>query len=323
MVIVIHTSAEVYHLIPLATPAFVAVSAICTAVRGSVPVFFMLSGALLLDREATGRRPYLGKHALRLTGLFFLWSLLYALGSRLAAGSFGSAYSFFYDLAAGHYHMWFLPAMIVCYLFMPPVSCALRGERLAPRYLLLLFFTVVLLCANMNLTPDTALILNRLTLHLRPEYLQYLGYAVWGYYLSTRRFGRRWLYIAPAVFLAVTALTTAGNVWYSIYKGGADGWLFSYFSLPSFLQASSIFCFFLALKDRDFKAVPLVTYLSDCTLGVYLMHPLILNLLERLGLTVDPAFPVSTLLLTTAVLAIACFALTAAAKKIPGVRRLL
>ena len=323
MVLFVHTGAEAFYACPILSPDFFPLCLISTAVRGSVPVFFMLSGALLLSRDRLDVLPFLKKHALYLTGMFFLWSLLYALGSRLAAGSFGSLYAFFFDVAQGHYHLWFLPAMVLCYLFMPPVWSALHGERLDARYLLFLFFLLGILWTNFNLTPDPAYILNRLTLDLSLEYLPYLGYAVWGYWLSAKSFGRKWLYIAPAVYIAVTVAAAFGNVWYSGYKGEADGWLFSYFSLPSFLQASAIFCFFRALGERPLRGGRALGYLSECTLGVYLIHPLVINVFQRLGYSVDPSRPVASLLVFTLALALTCFALTAAAKRLPVIRKLL
>lgn len=323
MVLLIHTSAEIYHNCPIDSAAFAPLMALSTMARGSVPVFFMLTGALFLSRETIDLRQFFKKHVLVLIGLYFLWSLLYALAVRFAAGSFGSVYDFFYDVAAGYYHMWFIPAMVLCYLFLPPLSCAIHGKKLDIRYPLFLFFFLGLFLANCNLTPDTALILNRLTLFFRLEFFPYLGYAVWGYWLSRREFSSRWLYIAPIIFVLCTAITTVGNLWYSGYKGEADGWLFSYFSLPSFIQASAIFCFFLALKGRRFRGEKLIRALSDCTLGVYLMHPLLINLLEQLGLSASLERPVISLLLFTLVLAVVCFTLTAIAKKIPGIRKLL
>lgn len=323
MVLFIHTSAELYHSCPLDSPAFLSLSFLSTMMRGGVPLFFMLTGALFLSRPALPLRRFLKTHVLRLLGLFCFWSLVYALGARLVAGSFGDPYQFFFDLAKGHYHLWFLTAMALCCLFLPVAHAAMHEGRLSGGYLLFLFFGVSILCANCNLTPDTALILNRVTLNFSLDYLPYLGYAVWGWWLSRQRFGRPWLIIAPAGFLLCTALTTWGNVWYSHYKAVADGWLFSYFSLSTLTQATMVFCFFQALKGRPFRRAGLLAGLADCTLGVYLLHPMLINILQALGLPMTLTRPMSSLLVFTVVLAAACFALTAAGKRIPLLRKLI
>ena len=215
MVLFIHTSAALYHICPLDASAFVPLSLISTMMRGGVPVFFMLTGALFLNRETLNLRRFLKTHVLRLILLFAFWSLVYALGSRLVARDFGDWYQFFFDLAKGHYHLWFLTAMALCCLFLPVAHAAIHKGQLKGEYLLFLFFGVSILCANCNLTPDTALILNRITLDFSLDYLPYLGYGVWGWWLSRQRFGRQWLFIAPAVFLLcfLTAVSLCCVFW--------------------------------------------------------------------------------------------------------------
>lgn len=323
MVVMIHASSDIYHALPLQTPAFFAVNFLASFSRTGVPLFFMLTGALMLSREKLDTRKLLVSHALYLTGIYYLWSLIYALGARLAAGELGSFYDFCYSVAAGHYHLWFLPAMVMCYLFLPPVSAAVHGKELDAKYLLGLFFGIVLLCANLNLTPDTALVLNRITLNFSLDYLPYLGYVIWGWWLAERSYSRRTLRLAPLILLAVTIAASCANLWYSHYKGVADGWLFSYFSLPVFVQASCVFCFCLALKDHSFRSARVLAALADCTMGVYLIHPLMINVFERFGLAADISAPAGSLLLSWLLLCAVCFALVYCARRIPFMRKLI
>ena len=78
--------------------------------------------------------------------------------------------------------------MVLCCLFLPVAHAAIHGGKLPVGYLLFLFFGVSILFANFNLTPDTAPILYRITLNFSFDYLPYLGYAAWGYWLSSREF---------------------------------------------------------------------------------------------------------------------------------------
>lgn len=323
MVLVIHAGAEVYQRCPIDSPDFILLNFISTAVRGGVPIFFMLSGALMLSREKMDTGRMLKNHALYLTGIFFLWSFAYALLSRIVSGNFGTGYDFIYSVVAGHYHMWFIPAMVICYLLMPPAHALIHGAKLEAKYLLGLFFGLVLLPANMNLTPDTAPILHKITLNFSLDWIGYMGYVIWGWWLATRKLPKNTLWLAPLVFLACAIVTAAANRWYSGYKGEADGWLFSYFSLPNFIQASALFCFFLSLKDRKIKGAKYISLLADCTLGVYLIHPLMINVLELLGFGISADAPVSGLVLLCVLLAISCFALVFIAKRIPIVRKIM
>ena len=105
MVLVIHAGAEVYQRCPIDNPDFALLNFISTAVRSGVPIFFMLSGALILSREQMDVKKLLRNHVLYLVGIFLLWSFAYALISRIVSGEFGTLYDFVYSVVAGHYHM--------------------------------------------------------------------------------------------------------------------------------------------------------------------------------------------------------------------------
>jgi surface polysaccharide O-acyltransferase-like enzyme len=177
--------------------------------------------------------------------------------------------------------------------------------------------------ANCNLMPDPAPVLFRFTQNFSLDYLPYLGYAVWGWWLSSKKLPGRTLWLAPLAYLLVTLLAARCNRWYSDYKGAADGWLFSYFSIPSFLQASAAFCFFLALRDRAFPHSGVIALFADATLGVYLIHPLMINVLERFGLAVTTSAPVLSLLGFFVLLAAVCFVFAMVARRIPLLRKIM
>lgn len=94
MVIIIHAGSALYHSCPLYEPAFVPLCFISTAARGSVPVFFMLTGLLMLSREGLELGHFFKRHILRLAGLFLLWSPLYAVGSRVASAASAAPMTF-------------------------------------------------------------------------------------------------------------------------------------------------------------------------------------------------------------------------------------
>ena len=321
LILMIHAAADIYHALPLSGAAFFAVTFLSTLSRAGLPLFFMLTGTLLLSREKLDVKQNFRHRVLRYTGMYYLWSLLYAL-ARASSGALEGPSDFLYAVIAGHYHLWFLPAMVMVCLFLPVVHAALHGRNLDGRYIVGLFLFLGVFLVNCNLTPDPAPVLYRFTQNFSLDYLPYLGYSVWGWYLSKREYSRRTLLLAPLAFLAVTLAASVLNRWYSLYKNTADGWLFHFFSLPTFLEATAAYCFFLAMKGRAIRRVKLVTELSACTLGVYLLHPLMINVLERFGLSPTPAAPVSSLLVFYLALAAACFALTFLLRRIPLVKRL-
>ena len=321
-VVLIHANSDGFHIEPCDSWNFWVLDLLATGARFAVPIFFMLSGALLFSRETMDPWQTLRKRAGHVMALYLIWSLGYAV-LRAVSGAFSDVHEFVYTVVAGHYHMWFLPAMAQVYAFMPPVHAAIHGRKMDPRYLLCLFFFFGIFLTNCNLTPDPMPTLYRFTQIFSLDSLPYLGYAVWGWWLSKKELPRRTLWLAPLVFLLVTGAATLANRWYSFTRGDADGWLFHYFYVPIFLQATASYCFFLALKGRRPRHEKLVTELSACTLGVYLIHPLMLNVFERVGLAVTPASPILSLLGVYVCLAAACFALVFILRKVPVLKRIL
>ena len=129
--------------------------------------------------------------------------------------------------------------------------------------------------------------------------------------------------ISSAVFVVCTLLASKGNLWYSRLNNAPDGWLFHYLSLPSFIQATCIFCFFHAMREHEFRHTALIRTLSDCTLGVYLIHPLMIDILDRLHIGMTANYPTFSVLGFTVLLALISFTATFIARKIPIVKKLL
>ena len=127
LILMIHAAADIYHALPLSGAAFFAVTFLSTLSRAGLPLFFMLTGTLLLSREKLDVKQNFRHRVLRYTGMYYLWSLLYAL-ARAASGALEGPSDFLYAVIAGHYHLWFLPAMVMVCLFLPVVHATLWGS---------------------------------------------------------------------------------------------------------------------------------------------------------------------------------------------------
>lgn len=320
-VLIIHTSAEYFWTVPLTSVDFAFINFLASSVRGSVPLFFMLSGVLFLTRENMDIKHSIIPHSIRLIGLYLFWSFIYACG-KFSLGQIDRTSSLLSTIVESHYHLWFLPAMALCYLFLPPVYYALHGKQLEFKYFLVLFFIWGILFKAFEISPFPVPNLLRFSQSFPLEHLSYLGYAVWGAWLDTKSMSRKIRWIALASFLFISITATIENQLFSFQQSFADGWLtFDYFSVTSFLQATSIFCFFLSLKDYQWEHAKALASLSDATLGVYLIHPLIIGILKHIGFFSLPVGTItqSTLLLIT--LTIVCFTFTLLAKQVPIIKR--
>lgn len=97
-----------------------------SSVTAGVPVFFMISGTLFLGKSCFHTQKFLIKHTLRLTLIYIVWSIIYELIDQYVSRCHLSINQFFSEVVSGHYHLWFLPAMVMVYLFIPIVYSAIR-----------------------------------------------------------------------------------------------------------------------------------------------------------------------------------------------------
>ncbi len=115
MVVLIHTASPIFNTVPVTSGEF-AVSVLLDGIaHAGVPLFVMVSGVFLLDerREMSVRRA-IGHYALPLVGLYFFWSILYAVANKVAipllfedaAVSVSMLRAFGAAVLEGAYHMW-------------------------------------------------------------------------------------------------------------------------------------------------------------------------------------------------------------------------
>lgn len=119
-VVVIHVASYGMEVLDPMTFNWIIRNIITCAVRCAVPIFFMLSGILFLEKEVSVKILY-KKYIARIAIAWAVWSAFYAVIDYIASLKSGEAslYYFVLRFLTGHYHLWFLPALIVAYIFQP------------------------------------------------------------------------------------------------------------------------------------------------------------------------------------------------------------
>lgn len=294
-----------------------------SAMLWAVPVFVMISGAVFLGRDYPLEKLF-RKNLLRLASAFLFWSVLYAL----ADGWYGW-FSFGARVLKGHYHMWFLYMIAGLYLVMPLLREIARSERLTRYFLLLSLVFTVLIPQSAGVAALFSLRLAELIqtwagkMHLFLP-LGYTGYFLLGYCLSRKEIPARLektIYLLGLLGFGVTALGTAGA---SLWMGWGDKTFYDPLSLNVLLESAAVFVFFM--KRFPNGRVPegareRIRRLDEYSFGAYLVHPLLLALLERAGLEAMTFFaPLSVPLLGLTVFA-ASYILSALLCRVPVLSR--
>lgn len=286
VVVVLHVSARALVKAPAFGPVWWSGNLFDSLSRWSVPVFVMISGMLMLGAtRQESVSDFLRRRFSKILIPLAFWSGIYLTFRAVILKETISLWTVLHDLIAGpaFYHLWFMYVILGLYLITPLLRLLLQAAKPEDlRYFLvlwLLFSCLFPLSAN----------LLKLPVGIHVEMVTgYVGYFLLGHVLEKYRpllqFSRIWLW--AALFFGA-ALTIGGTYFLTLQKKGfLDQLLFSYFSPNVVLMAVAVYGLFQSFQyPAKWTSSPVLTRLSVCSFGVYLVHPLLLAFLlnTRLG----------------------------------------
>lgn len=249
--------------------------------RTGVPLFFMISGALLLSSPAArDTTSFYKKRFKKLLPALLIWSVVYYLSYRIPAGEPVLNFAFFdqFFQSGTAYHLWYLYAIALLYLFFPFLSRMLAGVN---RREVLIFLLLVLLQPTLKPFLNTVLA-GRLYVFLAEDgFVGYLGYAILGYYLSQYPPASKKKAVVCLLGLAVFLFCPLFSA-ERIQQSGDYYWNGGY-TINHYCEAAALFLLFSTFfnKAKNGHATILST-LSSLTFSVYLVHVLVIRAVDVL-----------------------------------------
>ena len=273
-------------------------SALNSLSRFSVPVFVLISGYYLLEKNL-GISAVLKKVA-SLFAVMVAWSAVYDCHGLMVHTQEFSLLGCVKYLLTEPVHLWYFYALMALYLFTPLLNLVYHhASKEVYRYILGLTFLSGT-CLTMLLRVDSLSFLAVIVEKMKFPYALgfFFLYLLGGYirkYTITRKKAVYCIGLAASLLSAVAAAVFAGHAF-------VNDVLFSFFYPGNVLAAFAFFLFFNRLSLP--KSGKLATVLRTCagaTLGVYVLHPLLMNLLAAWDLFAgsDLLIPLQTLLIYT------------------------
>jgi surface polysaccharide O-acyltransferase-like enzyme len=297
--------------------------------RVGVPLFVMLSGALLLPPYKTEPLNVFFKKRWARIGLPFLfWGAAYFAWDFFANHE-ALTPSFITQgvLTGPYFHFWYLYMLIGLYLFTPLLRAIVaHADRKLIKYLLIVWLLGAILTPIPGLFGAYHLDSNVFIVPL------WVGYFVLGLYLLDVKVRRS----ALLAFLTLgLALTAAGTYLMAATIGGATTYFFQdYFSPTTILASVALFLLLNKVQapsnliaPRGTKKDWLLRKIGENTLPLYLLHVMIIEALQRgyFGFTLSSSTlnSIIEVPLITVVTLFICLAIIIPLKKIPFVKRLI
>ncbi|WP_144634757.1 acyltransferase [Bordetella genomosp. 13] len=276
-VVLLHSAAQtVSDAATYGSGAWLAANLYDSAARWCVPVFVMVSGALLLDpARPQDIRNFYSRRVARILAPLAFWTLFYlAWRTTLDWWDDGRLDVSFWPRkvaeGAPYYHLWYLYMIVGLYLFAPLVRILYARSSVHSRRLLVVgILGVAILDA-----------LYRQALGISSGFFLTWSLPYLGYFMAGRMIfdGELRLPRAGLVALACIAVTAAG-VHVLSQTGALNLYFYDYFSLT--VPLMSLAAFQWIVNSRRIPALP---WLAPLTFGVYLIHPVFLDVAQRAGL---------------------------------------
>lgn len=255
-----------------------------SAARVAVPLFFMISGALLLPRTHT--IPTIGRRIWRIALPLLAWSVLYLLWFRHS----GEHHRAWLNLVANGPvagHLWYLYALAGVYVFLPVLAAFHQALPLREQVFCLVFWFVAasLVPLEISLTGQRVLGVDWAALPLYPGYMA-LGAMLYQRLPPVPQ--RTTILLAWTSWFVLTVMIALATWWRSHILAHADETFYVYSSPLVVLASIPAFIALRALCSADTKPGSpshiAVKFFANVSFGVYLTHVWVLFVLGIYGI---------------------------------------
>lgn len=267
--------------------------------RWCVPVFVMISGALLLSKPMPLGEFY-KKRLGKLLPVILFWSAFYAVVDSLLDKNFSIPY-LVNSIVVGvpHYHLWFLYMIFGLYLAAPFIGKFLESSD---TQLVAVFIVFAFLLGSIeSIWSGLQGAEKRNTFF--SSFLPFVGYFVAGHYL--RRIQYEMTPLKAGLIIISVAAIIAILVGKMLPVIGEKSWIVMYAYLNPLVIVMSlcVYTAFVSLKiDRNYLR-SMVVFVAPLTLGIYVIHPIFLAVLNKfvyLPFVGIPIVTIATFLLSLA-----------------------
>lgn len=294
MVVMVHSSRFAmpyrdYHVVAIGTNDWYGMAFYVTLFASPTVLFVMVSGIFFLtpQRNVTARKIW-SKNVPKMACAYVFWCLIYALYRihMMDPQPEFTAKLLLTEWIVQPTHLWYIPMIIGLYILTPFFRCITKlADGKLYRYGLALFLGALLINSIITMPElpygsylKTIVGYTPVSLLCQYSCWMILGYALYTYRPSKK--ARKMLYVAgiAAVLVAYVVLILQ---YYTIGYNGS-GELSQKFTIPTFFKAVAIFLLMtnvLANVKLSERATKILVKVSNCTLMIYLVHWLFLQII--------------------------------------------
>jgi len=295
----------------------------------AVPLFVMVSGALLLGKESN-HKDMITKRIFRVFVPLVIVTLICVIAYGGSFKGFIAAIFTNYTLNYPPYWLWYLYLLMALYIMTPFLQKMLKNfEEKDYKYFIVLF---VLMVGFLNMIPFLTSLFLGMNLKVSDAFVFTLfpiaiGYYVAGYYLSKIKISDKMNKIS-IIGLIISLFLGTMLILYGLSKGFSLDEIVNYSFITVALPAMFVFIilkYYFSKPVKYKKVNQLIINTSNCVFGIYLFHTFFIEILQKtpfiIGLAGVDKF-LSVFVLDIIVFIVLCF-IVWILRKVPIVKKFL
>ena len=290
--------------------------------RVGVPLFIMVSGALMLDEEKDiSVKRLFSKYILNIVLLFIVWSVIYMIPTTVNLILNGQAITFYYivnEFLTGGFHMWYMIIIIGLYLIVPVLRLFVKKENsniIAYIILVSLFFMFLpVLLKSLSEFDNVFLFLYKQLARFEYEFIGiFPTYFIMGWYVKHVGIKyKKTIYLSAIIsVLAIILLVQFTGNYQDAYSNG---------NILVFLYSVGVFTF---INDvcKNKTSGKIIEKLSNLTFGVYIIHIIVLWTTNIFFDNIE--ITLLSIMIRFCLITVISFTGSYIMSKIPGIRKLV
>ena len=297
-----------------------------SAVRMSVPLFFMISGVLLLNSKEENLNTFFKKRFLKVVIPLIVWTFLYILFRKYIQHQDINIFIQLFKgiLSPRYFHLWFLYVIVGIYLILPLLKILINNSTTKMQIYFLLLWLY-----SFSIIPSIGEFTGQNIPNYLPMMSSFIGFLVLGFLLEKIKISKKFFYISILLAIASTAIAILGTYYLTEKANKFIPFFYHYSNIIIIIQASAYFIMMRYIAEEYISNMPklksIIFTISFTSLGIYLIHPMILFLLrEKMGIyALNGGNPTYTILLTLFLTYILSFFTIYLIQKIPILKQIV
>ena len=301
--------------------------------RVGVPLFVMISGTIMLDRNYEFNTKKLIKHITKMVIFFVVWSAIYCLIFNILGQFFLKHESIniikiIGSFIQGHYHLWFVYLIVGLYLIVPLLRLWVKDEnkKYVEYFIILSIIFTYILPQIINVGRNYSNLFEHLDNILEKKlYLEYVGgfttYFILGWYMHNYSIrNKKIMYFLGILGLMVSIIGT----YILSTSTGKPIQMYGNLSLNVLFQSIAIFLFIKTKRiNVQYRQNKCIKSISENSLGIYAIHALLVTIIYRILDEIDSENAIINIPIVFILSFIIAFFISFILRKVPFLRRIV